>query len=406
MSSWPEVLVRITGRRLVWYVVCGLALTAIASSLISARSLADGGGLSGLPAGAIEIPGSGAGPPQLVFACEQATNQLESLFSDPSVIADLKNLKASLSLAITDLSPGRAGVARQLNEAGIPVTAWLVLPKDQGYFLNAGNASEAVARFTEFDNWTANYGLRWASVGLDIEPNFREIHMLTQGHPWRLAPVLVRRSLDSERVQRATEAYTGLIKQIQGRGYPVETYQFPFIADERRAHSTLLERLLGMVDVRGDHEALMLYTSFQHSLGASVIWEYGSDAQVIVVGSTGGNSELDSSFAPLNWDELSRDLLVARHFTDTIGVYSLEGCLRQGFLPRLKTMNWRQSVTLPAKSVRKAALLRTKIRFALWAGSHLLYFAVATIAGIVWLICRRQKRKRRIAQKSLGPSAP
>jgi hypothetical protein len=30
----------------------------------------------------------------------------------------------------------------------------------------------------------------------------------------------------------------------------VETHQFPFIADERRVHSTLLERLAGIVDVR------------------------------------------------------------------------------------------------------------------------------------------------------------
>jgi hypothetical protein len=30
----------------------------------------------------------------------------------------------------------------------------------------------------------------------------------------------------------------------------VETHQSPFIADERRVHSTLLERLAGIVDVR------------------------------------------------------------------------------------------------------------------------------------------------------------
>ena len=52
-----------------------------------------------------------------------------------------------------------------------------------------------------------------------------------------------------------------------------KSYQVPLIADERQAHSTFLERLLGVVDVRGDHEVLMRYTSFQHSLGAAVIWK-------------------------------------------------------------------------------------------------------------------------------------
>jgi hypothetical protein len=59
----------------------------------------------------------------------------------------------------------------------------------------------------------------------------------------------------------------------------------------------------------------MLYTSFHHSWGASVIWVYGSDAATIVIGSTGGDSKLDSGFAPLNWNEFIRDIRAARYWT-------------------------------------------------------------------------------------------
>jgi hypothetical protein len=31
-----------------------------------------------------------------------------------------------------------------------------------------------------------------------------------------------------------------------------------------------------------------------------------------------------------------------------IGVYNLEGCVRQGFLARLKNVNWNESVTISA----------------------------------------------------------
>jgi hypothetical protein len=43
------------------------------------------------------------------------------------------------------------------------------------------------------------------------------------------------------------ENHEVLIREIQAHGHLVETHQFPFIADERRVHSTLLERLAGIV---------------------------------------------------------------------------------------------------------------------------------------------------------------
>ncbi len=52
------------------------------------------------------------------------------------------------------------------------------------------------------------------------------------------------------------------MKQIKSDGYRAESYIFPFIYDERQASSTVLERLLGLVDVPSvDVEVPMLYTS-------------------------------------------------------------------------------------------------------------------------------------------------
>ena len=126
--------------------------------------------------------------------------------------------------------------------------------------------------------------------------------------------------------------------------------------------SQLLERLAGIVDVRGDREALMLYTSFNPALGSGLIWLYGPDAQAIAVGSTRG-SDSDPHFLPLNWEEFSRDLIVAHRFSPIIGVYSLEGCVRQGFLRRLTTLDWNQSIVIPAESVQKATRLRACVQW-------------------------------------------
>ncbi len=81
-------------------------------------------------------------------------------------------------------------VVRQLNEAGIPVTAWLLLPKEQGYWFNLDNIPQAIARYADFKAWTEENALQWAGVGIDIEPDFNELQQLAQGDSGGLAPLV------------------------------------------------------------------------------------------------------------------------------------------------------------------------------------------------------------------------
>jgi hypothetical protein len=384
--SWLQAVPQAVRKSFLWYVLPGILLTAIAPLSIIAAP--EPGNRS---PGDVEVSGGKeAGPPDLVFACDGPTGALESLFSEPGVISNLKDLKAGIAVALPDLSADRARLVHQLNQAGIPVTAWLALPGDEGYYLNAGNAPEAAARFADFKKWSAAHGLRWAAIGLDIEPSIQEFAALRQGSKWHLALTLIGRYFDWGRVHRAKDAYSALIRQIQTDGYQVETYQFPFIADERKVRTTLLERLVGIVDVRGDLEVLMTYTSFNHKLDSALIDVYGPDAQGVAVGVTSGSG---TRFASLNWEEFSRDLMVANHFSHVIGVYNLEGCVRQGFLPRLKTVNWNEPVTIPAETIHKATQLRSRVQTALWIGSYLPCFIAAILLALTWIIVRWKRRR-------------
>jgi hypothetical protein len=98
---------------------------------------------------------------------------------------------------------------------------------------------------------------------------------------------------------------------------------------------------------------------------------YGPDAQAIAVGSTSGPESV-AHFVRLNWSSFSRDLIVAHHFSHSIGIYNLEGCIQQGFLHRLPSFDWNQTVVIPAALVRKALQFRTRVQTAIWIGSHLL----------------------------------
>jgi hypothetical protein len=391
VAAWYRLLARVLRRALVWCIASSLAVIAnisVAASVLSPAASND-----------LRLSG-GVGPPDLVFACDGLTSELDSLFSQPLVISDLQALNSGVALDLPDLTTDRARLVRRLNDAGISVTAWLALPKEQGYYLNASNPQEAAARFADFEKWSAANGLRWARVGLDIEPNIQEFGALKQGSKWRLISTLAVRYFEVERVRRAKIAYSALIREIQAHGYRVQTYQFPFMADERAVRTTLLERLAGVLDLKSDQEVLMTYTSFNHKLDSALISAYGADAQAIAVGSTVG-SDADPQFVPLNWEEFSRDLKVANHFSHTIGVYNLKGCVRQGFLSRLKTVNWNEQVTIPAESVRQATRFRVRVQRILWIGSHLLYF-IAMILTTAAVIVALWNRRRHPQQETTG----
>ena len=331
-------------------------------------------------------------PPQLTFFCELEPDTLQSLFADGKVVDHLLALEASVSLGILDLTDGRARMVRTLNDEGIPVIAWQLLPKEQGYWFNASNTPQAAARYADFQRWTTEHDLRWDGVGLDIEPDIHDMQGLV-GSRWSVLSTLIERAFHGEQLRQAQAQYTMLAARIRADGYRVDSYLIPFIVDERQVGSTLLRRLAGLVDIPVDREVLMLYTSFFRPRGPGILWSYGSEAASIAVGVTGGGVEVGGILAkrPLDWDEFSRDLLLARYRTDDIHVFSLEGCVTQGFLSHLRGFDWEQSITPPLTMAAEIETYRKALRTGLWASAHPLWVAGGALAA-AWALRRLRRR--------------
>jgi hypothetical protein len=329
-------------------------------------------------------------PARLTFACELDRARLAGLFADPSVIDDLLALNARVALMCSDFSDERAGVVRRLNAAGVPVVGIPLLPLAEGYYFTADNADRAAGSYQEFAAWTRRQQLAWDGVGLDIEPDAR-IFLQIMENPWGLGPMLARRLVDRARPARSKAAYQGLVERIRADGWRVDSYQFPLIADERRAGSTVLQRL-ALVDVATDREVWMLYSSFLRALGPGLIWAYSPEAAAVAVGTTGGGPDIPGSpqMPALAWEELAEDLRLARHFCDQILIHSLEGCVWQGFLPRLRSFEW-ADVAGPPDGARAAAALRKSLRVTLWASAHpwLVLGSTAAVVGFTWRRLRK-----------------
>jgi hypothetical protein len=329
------------------------------------------------------------------FACELATNDLSALFADGTVVQQLAELGASVTLGLLDLSPERAAVVRSLNTAGLPVYAWLLLPLDQGYWCNVNNAPQAARRYADFRVWTAEQELQWDGVGIDVEPDTREIQRLLANR-WTVVPAILRRLVDDRSRSQAAAIYAQLVAQVRADGYPIHSYELPFLEDERRVGASLLQRVLGVVPVGADREVPMLYSSFLGARGPGLLWSYGQGKDAVIVGSTGGGVSLGGAdqVPALTWEEFSRDLRLAARLTTDIGVFSLEGCVRQGFLPRLRTFDWNAPVEIPTAEAVVVDRWRMIARAILWVTAHpyVLALGLGSVLAIRRVLVRGRAR--------------
>jgi|MTBAKSStandDraft_1061840.scaffolds.fasta_scaffold01726_6 hypothetical protein len=334
---------------------------------------------------------------QLTFFCELDGPALKKLFENRFVYDDLKTLGASISLGILDFSAERVEILRKLNRLGIPVKAWLLLPKEEGYWFNMENYAQALQRYNDFKIWTDENSLVWSGIGLDIEP---DINQMTEVHskPSSVLKKALRRYLTKDALKQASLAYRKLATSIKDDGYFLEAYHLPFMLDERKAGSTVAQRLGGLVDVPVDREVLMLYSSLYQPLGNTILWSYAAEAQAIGIGITGGGVVVDGVKTPrtLTWDEFATDLRLGWQSGKPVYVFSLEGCVEQDFLPRLVTFDPSGEVSVPktgfVRNVRKglSGLLWLLERpFVLLAG-------LAGLVGAIVAIRSGKKREKKV----------
>lgn len=331
---------------------------------------------------------------ELTFFCELDGQNLKKLFENRFVFDDLKSLDASISMGILDFSAERVEVVRQLNLLGIPVRAWLLLPKEKGYWFNLNNSDDALQFYEDFKLWTKENDLDWAGVGLDIEPDINDMAGVLNT-PLKTIPRALGRLKDKARIAKASKDYKKLAVNIRDDGYFVESYHFPFILDERKAKSTVIQRISGVVDVPVDREVLMLYSSFFRPIGQSILWSYAQQAEAIGIGNTGGGVVLEGRKKPevyLSWEEFSTDLRLAWQTRKPIYVFSLEGCVEQGFLSRLVTFEWDAEVRFPKQKLVNSA--RNVLSGLLWLAQRPI-LALTGVAGLIGAISVIRSGKRK-----------
>lgn len=276
-------------------------------------------------------------PSSLVFFNEQDSPELAATFT-PDVVKQLAALEAGVAMGMRDLTDARAQTIRTLEAAGIPVTAWVLLSRDEGYFATHDNAPRIEAACARLREWSADHHLSLSSIGLDFEPDLRDLDELMV-KPLRTVGRWMFRRGRLPVLEAAARRYQALIDTLRSAKWKVETYQFPFVVDDRRFASRFWQRTLGALAVDADREVVMLYSSLLPA-GHGMLSHYAPHCRAIAVGSTGGGID---PLPKLSWAELERDLLTAAAHAPHVFVFSLEGCVAQQMLARFAAFDWNRA---------------------------------------------------------------
>jgi hypothetical protein len=289
-------------------------------------------------------------PRVLRFFCELDSAALERTFTS-DVVDQLGRLRAGVTLGLRDLTDQRAHLVRRLHDVGVPVGLWVLLPVEQGYFATHHNVELVARRCDAVLEWVARHALEVEALGLDFEPDLRELEGLLE------RPLMTSRRW-ARRAQVASlgptkAAYAVLVNTLRSRGVRVESYQFPLLLEDRSASDDWWQRMTGSLDVEVSREVVMLYSSLFGALGPGLVPHFAGRARAIGVGSTGGGVD---PLPKLDWPTLRRDLLLAARVCDDVSIFSLEGCLEQGFLPRVAELDWDAEVPAPSTLALRVAL--------------------------------------------------
>ncbi len=329
-----------------------------------------------------------AANPQLSFFNEQEGKNLKELFSDTTLIPYLKQINAEIRMGMLDLSPERAVVLKALNDADIPVVAWLLLSKENGYWFHSGNSEQAFERYYEIKKWAEDAGIKFSGIGLDLELDINDME-LYQTNKIKLLGKIIGRLYRKKAFIEAKESYNKLIETIRKDGFSIESYYIPYIRYETEKGQSALQQASGFMDLRTDKDIPMLYTSFfGNPYGTLKVLAIDENLDYVALGSTGGG--VDPSMPSMTWDDLAYDLRLSKDAKET-HIFCLEAAVEKGFLPHLVDFDFSVPVEEYPEQVEAVnSMVKNIIRLStILSHPTLLFLVIILLIGvIVWALYR------------------
>jgi len=307
-----------------------------------------------------------------MFICALEPKGLRALFENRFVLDDLKSLGAGVALVVRDFSEERALAARLLNKLGIPASAWLLLPGDQGTWLDSTHTAQAAELYQAVKRWSEVKGLQWSAMGFGApEPGEKTAEKRANG--FAIAADL-----------------SGLVEQAHTDGFAVELIYSR--CGERESWKKVLSARRGSTRVshEADRHIRLLYP--QDAAPRGLLEERADEKGSVRVVRTRVSMNLEASAQddPKTWQEFAREVCAARQKSSAVYIFTLESCAKQGFLERLVTLDWSGQTQCAQKAAPSGV---RGIQLALQKNRWLGITALVGFVGGAFLIAGKKKRK-------------
>ena len=318
------------------------------------------------------------------FFNELKSPELVQLFKDSTIIPNLQAIHGEIRMGTLDLTPERAAIVKKLNEAGIPVVAWVVLTEDDGYFSNSINAHLSKKRYQEIKNWANQNQLKLKGIGFDFEIDMNDLK-LAKSSPLKLVcKMFTRLYEDDNNLKLAKLKYDTLMTQVKADGYVVEGYYMPYINDEVANGTSAIQKMTRFIRYNTGNDIPMLYSSLNGN-GDGMLKLYGADIHLYAagLGSTGGG--IDTS-GLLSYERLVHDMNVAFKTVKEVHIFSLEGAVKSGMLSKLLTYQYDSTVAYNQNEIEGSISVQKKVKLISTILSYPTLFLLTILLIITLLI--------------------
>lgn len=197
-------------------------------------------------------------PPEFVSPSERADwiyNLLMSEYEPGYLVLDIlikRGIKLAIATGVGRLDESFAQVISILNTVKVPVTLWLTLSDELGYWTNASNTKETFNRVAEIVSWMNAYDLKIERIGFDLEWPV-QIATAQQSGNW-LEFFRLFKEYKNKFHPKAQENFEKILRSLKALGIEYEFYSFPPIMHKLSA--------TGLTIPKGSRVIEMDYSSF------------------------------------------------------------------------------------------------------------------------------------------------
>jgi hypothetical protein len=294
------------------------------------------------------------------FFNELKSPELVQLFKDSSLIPNLQAIHGEIRMGTLDLTSERAGIIKKLNDAGVPVIAWIVLSEEDGYFSNSINADLSKKRYQEIKDWADKNQLKFKAIGFDFEIDMNDLK-LAKSSPLKLVSKMFTRLYENDsNLKLAKLKYDTLMAQVKTDGYAVEGYFMPYINDEVANGTNSIQKMARFIPYKTGNDIPMLYSSLNGN-GDGMLKLYGADVHLYAtgLGSTGGGIDTPGL---LTYERLAHDMNVAFKTVKEVHIFSLEGAVKSGMLSKLLTYKYDSTVAYNQNEIEGSISVQKKVK--------------------------------------------